>query len=51
MLRLADPETARSLGELAHAHAALLTWRKIAERIVRATALPGLDTSGLADFL
>jgi glycosyltransferase involved in cell wall biosynthesis len=51
MLRLADSATARSLGELAHAHAALLTWRKVAERIVRATAVPGLDTSGLADFL
>lgn len=51
MLSLADPDTARRLGELAHRHATLLTWRKVAERVVRATAIPGLDTSALADFL
>ncbi|HXR28144.1 MAG TPA: glycosyltransferase family 4 protein [Solirubrobacteraceae bacterium] len=51
MLTLADPDTARRMGELARSHAALFTWRKVAERVVRAMALPGLDTSGLADFL
>jgi hypothetical protein len=51
MLQLADPDTARRLGGLARSHSQLLTWRKVAERLVRATALPGLDTSGLADFL
>jgi glycosyltransferase involved in cell wall biosynthesis len=51
MLRLADPETARRMGELAHRHSTLFTWRKVAERLIRALAIPGLDTSGLADFL
>lgn len=51
MLALADPDTARRLGELAHRHAALFTWRKVAERLIRALAIPGVDTSGLAEFL
>ncbi len=51
MLRLADPERARRLGALARSHSQLFTWRKVAERLLRAMALPGLDTSGLAEFL
>jgi glycosyltransferase involved in cell wall biosynthesis len=51
MLTLAHPDTARGMGRLAREHAALLTPRKVAERLVRATGIPGLDTSGLADFL
>lgn len=51
MLRLADPDTARQLGALAASHAALFTWRKVAERLIRAMAIPGVDTSGLAAFL
>ena len=51
MLRLADPDTARRLGELAYRHSTLFTWRKVAERLIRAMAPPDLDTSGLADFL
>ena len=51
MLELADPATARRMGELAREHAAQLTWRKVAERLIRAMAIPGLDTTGLADFL
>jgi glycosyltransferase involved in cell wall biosynthesis len=51
MLELAEPRRARELGALAQAHSQLLSWRKVAERVVRATALPGLDTSGLAEFL
>ncbi len=51
MLTLADPETARAMGELARRHSRLFTWRKVAERLVRATGIPGLDTSGLAEFL
>jgi glycosyltransferase involved in cell wall biosynthesis len=51
MLRLADPETARTMGELARAHSELFTWRKVAERLLRALAIPGVDVSGLADFL
>jgi glycosyltransferase involved in cell wall biosynthesis len=51
MLTLADPDTARRLGELAYAHSKLLTWRKVAERLVRALDIPDLDPSGLAEFL
>jgi glycosyltransferase involved in cell wall biosynthesis len=51
MERLADPATAARLGALAHRHSALLTWPKVAERLVRALAIPGLETGGLAEFL
>jgi hypothetical protein len=51
VLELAEPDRARELGELARTHSELLSWRKVAERVVRATAIPGLDTSGLAEFL
>jgi glycosyltransferase involved in cell wall biosynthesis len=51
MLKLADPETAQRMGELAYRHSAPFTWRKVAERLIRAMAIPDLDTSGLADFL
>jgi glycosyltransferase involved in cell wall biosynthesis len=51
MLRLADASTARSLGELAQQHSKQFTWRKVAERIVRALAPPHVDTSTLATFL
>ncbi len=51
MLQLADPDTAGHLGGLAQRHSSLFTWRKVAERLVRALATPDLDTSGLAEFL
>jgi hypothetical protein len=51
MLRLADPETAQRLGALALARSQLFTWRKVAERLLRALAPTGVDQSGLADFL
>lgn len=51
MLELADPNTARRLGDLAHRHAGLFTWRKVAERMIRALAIPGIDNGGLAEFL
>jgi glycosyltransferase involved in cell wall biosynthesis len=51
MLQLADPPTAQRLGQLAQRHAALFTWRKVAERMIRALAIPGVDHSGLAEFL
>lgn len=51
MLELADPDTARRLGALAREHSLLFTWRKVAERLVRASGIPELDTSGLAEFL
>jgi glycogen synthase len=51
MLTLADPHTAQRLGELAYRHSTLFTWRKVAERLIRASGLPDLDTSGLAELL
>jgi glycosyltransferase involved in cell wall biosynthesis len=51
MERLADPETAQRLGALARRHSRLMTWPKVAERLVRAFAFPDVDTSGLAEFL
>ena len=51
MLALAEPDTARRLGQLAYEHSTLFTWRKVAERLIRAMGLPNLDVSGLADFL
>ncbi|HEY4896557.1 MAG TPA: glycosyltransferase family 4 protein, partial [Solirubrobacteraceae bacterium] len=51
MERLADPATAQRLGEAAHGYSTLLTWPKVAERLLRALAIPGVDVGGLADFL
>jgi hypothetical protein len=51
MRALADPATAQRLGALAHEHAKLFTWRKVAERVVRAIGVPDLDATGLAPFL
>ncbi len=51
MLTLADPDTAQRMGDLARRHSTLFTWRKVAERLIRALAIPDLDTSGLAEFL
>lgn len=51
MLTLADADTARRLGELAYRHSTLFTWRKVAERLIRALDVPGVDGSQLAEFL
>ena len=51
MVRLTDPAHAAELGARAHRHAELFTWRRVAERLVRALALPGVSCSGLAEFL
>jgi len=51
MHKLADPDTAQRLGDLAYDHSTLFTWRKVAERMIRALAIPDLDTDGLAEFL
>lgn len=51
MLELANPVRARELGAIAHTRAGLFTWRKVAERVLRAIAPPQIDSSGLADFL
>lgn len=46
--RLADPDTARRLGERARERSALFTWRAVAERLLRALGAP--EGAG-ADFL
>jgi len=51
MLELADPETARRLGELAHRHAGPFTWQAVGERLLRALRPPGLDLAALPEFL
>jgi glycogen synthase len=51
MLELARAETARQLGERAFAHANLLTWRAVAERVLRALRPAGVDVSRLMPFL
>jgi glycosyltransferase involved in cell wall biosynthesis len=51
MLRLADPETARRMGDAARERSALYTWPKVAERLLRALGLPAPDGSSLAEFL
>ncbi|HET8863039.1 MAG TPA: glycosyltransferase family 4 protein [Solirubrobacterales bacterium] len=51
MLELAEPETARQLGERAYRHAAPFTWRAVGERLLRALRPPGLDLAGLPEFL
>jgi len=51
MLELSDPETARRLGDRAAEHAALLTWRAVAERLLRALRPAGVEVDRLAGFL
>ena len=51
MLELCNPATAARLGALAHRHAQQFTWRKVAERIVRALAISNVDVAGLAPFI
>jgi glycosyltransferase involved in cell wall biosynthesis len=48
MLALAEPETAARLGTLAQEHSRLFTWRKVAERLLGAMAIPGVDGARLA---
>jgi hypothetical protein len=48
MLELCEPQTARRLGERAHRRSALLTWRAVAERLLRALRPSGLDWGALA---
>jgi glycosyltransferase involved in cell wall biosynthesis len=48
MLQMAHPDEARSRGAAAHERSRLLTWRKSAERVVRALADPAEDVSDLA---
>jgi len=51
MVELARPEVAERLGARAHARSELFTWQKVAQRLVRALRLPGVDRAGLAEFL
>jgi glycosyltransferase involved in cell wall biosynthesis len=51
MRKLAVPTVAQALGERALERARLFTWRQVAERLVRALRVPGVDDSSLADFL
>ena len=51
MRSLCDPETAARCGALGRAHAKQFTWRKVAERLMRALNIPGVDLTGFADFL
>jgi glycosyltransferase involved in cell wall biosynthesis len=48
MLQLSQPAEAMHLGAIAKRRSGLFTWRKVAERIVRALDLPGVDNSTLA---
>jgi glycosyltransferase involved in cell wall biosynthesis len=51
MLKLAEPGHAAEMGLRASEHAQLFTWRRLAERLIRALAPPGVDCSALAEFL
>jgi glycosyltransferase involved in cell wall biosynthesis len=51
MLELADPETARTLGEKALARSALFTWRAVSERLLRVLRPPGVEIEGLAELI
>jgi glycosyltransferase involved in cell wall biosynthesis len=51
MRELADPEVARRLGGLGAERAALYTWRRTAERILRALSPPAIDVERLEPFL
>jgi glycosyltransferase involved in cell wall biosynthesis len=51
MLELSDPENAARLGARALARSSLFTWRKVAERLVRALGTTVPDATQLAEFL
>lgn len=51
MLKLADPEAARRLGERAFERSSMFTWQAVAERLLRALRPRVLETAELADFL
>lgn len=51
MLKLCNPATAERLGAMGRQHAEQFTWPKVAERLIRALEIPGVDLSGFADFL
>jgi glycogen synthase len=51
MLRFCDPDAMADFGRRAERRAPLFTWRAVAERVIRALALPGIQADGLAAFL
>jgi len=51
MLRLSDPAVACRMGEGARRRAALYSWVKVAERLLRALGLPAPDGRPLAELL
>jgi hypothetical protein len=51
MRELAKPGRARELGALAHDRSRLFTWQAVAERLLRALGLPGMNVEDLAEFL
>jgi glycosyltransferase involved in cell wall biosynthesis len=51
MLELVDPATAQALGERARGRAGLLTWRAVAERLLRAMRPARLEVESMAAFL
>ena len=51
MLELSDPQVAQSCGALALERSSLFTWEKVAQRLLRALKLPGVNPRSLADFL
>jgi glycosyltransferase involved in cell wall biosynthesis len=51
MRRMADPATARALGDVARQRAERLTWSAYGERVVRSLDLPELESAELAEFL
>ncbi|MGV1050258.1 MAG: glycosyltransferase family 4 protein, partial [Solirubrobacterales bacterium] len=51
MLEMADPATAKRMGERALARSALFTWPAVAERLLRVLRPPGLDLASLAGFI
>ena len=51
MRRLADPDTARRMGQAARERSKIYTWAKVAERLLRALDLQAPDGRTLAEFL
>jgi glycosyltransferase involved in cell wall biosynthesis len=51
MREMCDPEKARKMGEAARRHSDLYTWRAVAERVLRAFDLPGVENDRLAEYI
>jgi glycogen synthase len=51
MLRFCEPTVMRDYGRRAQLRAPLFTWKAVAERVIRALQLPGVDEGQLAEFL